>query len=169
MLATRRAISRLITLVERGEESKSYQLEATALLKQLYPHTGRSHIIGITGSPGAGKSTLVNALAKQFRLQNRKVAIVAVDPSSPFTGGALLGDRVRMNDLYGDKGVFIRSMASRGKLGGLARTTPAVAQVLDAGGFDVILIETVGAGQAEVEIGKRCAHNACGRGTWHGR
>ena len=148
----RRAVARLITTVERGEESEAYQQQAIAALQQLYPHTGNAHIIGITGSPGAGKSTLVNALAKQFRTQNHKVAIIAIDPSSPFTGGALLGDRIRMSDLYGDKGIFIRSMASRGKLGGLARTTPAVAQVLDASGYGIILIETVGAGQAEVEI-----------------
>ena len=142
----RRAIARLVTRVERGGDS------AESIIRDLYPHTGNAHIIGITGPPGAGKSTLVNELAKEFRKSNRTVAIVAVDPSSPFTGGAILGDRVRMNDLYGDKGVFIRSMASRGNLGGLATATAGVMKVFDAGKFDVVLIETVGAGQAEVEI-----------------
>ena len=150
----RRAVARLVTLVERGGDRPMGDSAAVQIAQALYPHTGKAHIIGITGAPGAGKSTLVNALAKTFRSRNKTVAIIAVDPSSPFTGGALLGDRVRMNDLYGDKGIFIRSMASRGKLGGLARSTSAVAQVFDAAGYDIILIETVGAGQAEVDIAK---------------
>lgn len=141
-----RAIARLISQVERGEPDAQVEIAA------LYPHTGRAHIIGVTGAPGTGKSSLVNELAKEFRGRNLTVAIVAVDPSSPFTGGALLGDRVRMRDLSGDKGIFIRSMASRGSLGGLARATFGVLKVLDAAAFDIILVETVGAGQAEVDI-----------------
>lgn len=141
-----RAIARLITRVENDVSA------AETAVKFLYPHTGRAHIIGITGPPGSGKSTLVTALAKWLRRQEWRVAVVAVDPSSPFTGGALLGDRVRMQELAADKGVFIRSMASRGALGGLAKATWAVIQVLDAAGFDKILVETVGAGQAEVDI-----------------
>lgn len=142
----RRALARLITQVENGEAA------AQSAVAALYPHTGRAHVIGITGPPGSGKSTLVNEVAKELRRRDLTVGIVAVDPSSPFTGGALLGDRVRMRDLAGDSGIFIRSMASRGNLGGLARTTADVVKVLDAAGFDIILIETVGAGQAEIEI-----------------
>jgi LAO/AO transport system kinase len=127
-------------------------------LDQLYPFAGKAHRIGVTGSPGTGKSSLVNKIALAFRSDRagrpKKVAIVAVDPSSPFTGGAVLGDRVRMRELSGDPGVFIRSMASRGALGGLARATAGVVQVFDAVGFDVILIETVGAGQAEIDIAR---------------
>ncbi len=147
----RLALSRLLTRVENDSE------EGRAALNELFPHTGKAHLIGVTGAPGTGKSTLVNQLALHYRKAEKRVAIVAVDPSSPFTGGAVLGDRVRMRDLYGDKGVFIRSMASRGSLGGLAQTTAAVVQVFDAAGFDVILIETVGAGQAEVDVA-RLAH-----------
>jgi len=152
----RLALARLITLLENEDPA------GRAALDRLFAHTGRAHIIGVTGSPGAGKSSLVNQLARSFRhpaaeVQPLTVAIIAVDPTSPFTGGALLGDRVRMRDLAGDAGVFIRSMASRGALGGLARATAAAAQALDAAGFDVILIETVGAGQAEVDIA-RLAH-----------
>ncbi|MCP4361600.1 MAG: methylmalonyl Co-A mutase-associated GTPase MeaB, partial [Chloroflexi bacterium] len=146
-----RAVARLITQIENDE-----RLAATAVT-QLYSHTGKAHIIGITGPPGSGKSTLVNECAKTFRQQEKRVGIIAVDPSSPFTGGALLGDRVRMRDLAGDKGIFIRSMASRGSLGGLARATAATIKVLDAASFEVILVETVGAGQAEVDIA-RTAH-----------
>ena len=148
----RLALTRLLTQVENDTP------EGRAALTELFPHTGKAHLIGVTGAPGTGKSSLVNQLALHFRKQEeRRVAIVAVDPSSPFTGGAVLGDRVRMRDLAGDPGVFIRSMASRGSLGGLAQATAGLVQVFDAAGFDIILIETVGAGQAEVEIA-RLAH-----------
>ncbi len=142
----RRAIARAITQVERGGQA------ARGVLAQLYPRTGRAEIIGVTGAPGTGKSTLVNRMTMAYRQRNRTVGIVAVDPTSPFSGGAILGDRVRMQSLSGDPGVFIRSMATRGSLGGLAWTTRDVVSVLDAAGFDVIIIETVGAGQSEVEI-----------------
>lgn len=146
----RRALARLITLVENNP-SAPHTAEALAA---IYPHTGRAHLIGVTGAPGTGKSSLVNQMALALRAQGRTVGIVAVDPSSPFTGGAILGDRIRMRDLAGDGGVFIRSMASRGNLGGLARATADVIRLLDAAGFAVILIETVGAGQAEVDIAR---------------
>lgn len=143
----RLALTRLLTQVENDTS------EGRTALTELFPHTGKAHLIGVTGAPGTGKSSLVNQLALHFRKQKeRRVAVVAVDPSSPFTGGAVLGDRVRMRDLAGDPGVFIRSMASRGSLGGLSQTTAGLVQVFDAAGFDIILIETVGAGQAEVEI-----------------
>ncbi len=141
-----RAVARAITLVERDAEG------ARDVVQRLYPHTGGAHVVGITGAPGTGKSTLVNELAKALRQREKLVGIIAVDPSSPFSGGALLGDRIRMRDLAGDEGIFIRSMASRGSLGGLAAATAAAIKVLDAAGFDVVLVETVGAGQAEVEI-----------------
>ena len=152
----RLALARLLTQVE------NHTAEGRQALNELFPHTGSAHLIGVTGSRGTGKSSLVNQLARQFRQpgdsrQPVRVAIVAVDPTSPFSGGAILGDRVRMRDLSGDPGVFIRSMASRGSLGGLASATAGVVQVFDAAGFDVILIETVGAGQAEVDIA-RLAH-----------
>jgi LAO/AO transport system kinase len=132
--------------------------EGRAALIELFPHTGKAHLIGVTGAPGTGKSSLVNQLALYYRkTEDKRVAIVAVDPSSPFTGGAVLGDRVRMRDLSGDSGVFIRSMASRGSLGGLAQYTGNMVQVFDAAGFDVIIIETVGAGQSEVDVA-RLAH-----------
>jgi len=146
LAGNRRALARVISLVEDGETG------ARALLAALYPHTGRAHVIGITGAPGTGKSTLVNALARSYRQQSRTVGIIAVDPTSPFSGGALLGDRVRMRDLAGDPGIFIRSMATRGNLGGLAHATADVISVLDAAGFERILVETVGVGQAEVDI-----------------
>jgi LAO/AO transport system kinase len=144
----RLSVSRLLTEVENDTQA------GQAALNDLFPHTGKAHLIGVTGAPGTGKSSLVNQLALHYRKQSAKVAIVAVDPSSPFTGGAVLGDRVRMRELSGDSGVFIRSMATRGSLGGLAAATAGLTQVLDAAGFDVILIETVGAGQSEVEIAK---------------
>lgn len=147
----RLALARLLSRVENDTPEGRLALDA------LFPHTGRAHLIGVTGAPGTGKSSLVNQIALHLRKQGKRVAIVAVDPSSPFTGGAVLGDRVRMRDLAGDPGVFIRSMASRGSLGGLAATTAAVTQVFDAAGFDVILIETVGAGQSEIDIA-RLAH-----------
>ena len=142
----RRALARTITLIENGGAA------AQDLLTRLYPYTGQAAVIGFTGSPGTGKSTLVNASAKEYRHQGESVSIVAVGPTSPFTGGALLGDRVRMRDLSGDPGIFIRSMATRGSLGGLARATADVILALDAAGFDRVLVETVGVGQAEVEI-----------------
>jgi LAO/AO transport system kinase len=149
----RLALARLLTQVENDTPVGRSAQDA------LFPHTGQAHLVGITGAPGTGKSSLVNQVARLFRRPPPavnaapcKVAIVAVDPSSPFTGGALLGDRVRMRDLAGDPGIFIRSMAARGALGGLARATAAVVQVFDAAGYEVILIETVGAGQNEVDI-----------------
>ena len=142
----RRALARTISLIELAGP------EAQKALAELYPHTGQAHVVGVTGAPGTGKSTLVNALAKSYRCRDVTVGIVAVDPSSPFSGGALLGDRIRMRDLAGDAGVFIRSMATRGSLGGLARATADVILVLDAAGFQRIVVETVGVGQAEVEI-----------------
>jgi len=156
VLAGRRyALSRVLTWIENDTA------EGQEALRALFPHTGRAHLIGVTGAPGTGKSSLVNRMAYYYRHppegEPRRVAVVAVDPSSPFTGGAILGDRIRMRDLAGDSGVFIRSMASRGALGGLARTTAGVVQALDAAGFDLIFIETVGAGQAEVDIA-RLAH-----------
>jgi LAO/AO transport system kinase len=125
---------------------------ATELLKQLYPHTGRARIIGVTGNPGCGKSTLVDALVATIRRRGERVGVVAVDPSSPYSGGAILGDRIRMQRHALDDGVFIRSLASRGHLGGISRSTNDVVTVLDAMGYDVVLIETVGVGQAEVDI-----------------
>ncbi len=144
----RRAIARLITIIEND------RAEAQEALAALYPHTGRAHIVGVTGAPGTGKSTLVNELAKAYRKRGRTVGIIAVDPTSPFSGGALLGDRIRMRDLSGDQGIFIRSMATRGCLGGLARATADVIKILDAAGYQTIFVETVGAGQAEVDIAK---------------
>jgi LAO/AO transport system kinase len=145
------AVARLISVVERGGQ------EAWAALSQLYPHTGRAQLVGITGAPGSGKSTLVAEMAKAYRRRDRSVGIIAVDPTSPYSGGALLGDRIRMQQLATDSQVFIRSMATRGSLGGLALATADAAHVLDAAGFSVVLIETVGAGQSEVDIA-RVAH-----------
>lgn len=147
----RLAITRALSQIENNTS------EGIQILEEIFPHTGRAHLIGITGAPGTGKSTLVNQLALKLRQppqgQNPpSIAIIAVDPTSPFSGGALLGDRVRMQDLFGDPGIFVRSMASRGSLGGLSAATAGLVQVFDAAGFEIILIETVGAGQAEVEI-----------------
>ncbi|MBV7331706.1 methylmalonyl Co-A mutase-associated GTPase MeaB [Chloroflexi bacterium TSY] len=139
-------IARAITHVENEQDG------ATQLLSTLYPHTGKAHIIGVTGAPGTGKSTLVTMLAKQYRELGLTVAILAIDPSSPFTGGALLGDRVRMRTLSGDQGIFIRSMATRGSLGGLSKTSSDVVTILDAAGFERIIVETVGVGQAEIDV-----------------
>ena len=125
---------------------------ATDALKRLYPHTGRASILGITGNPGSGKSTLTNQLVRHYRAEGKKVGVVAVDPSSPFSGGAILGDRIRMVDHFTDPGVFIRSLATRGNLGGLSRSTHDVVQVLDAMGYDTIIVETVGVGQDEIDI-----------------
>ncbi|MGC8493890.1 MAG: methylmalonyl Co-A mutase-associated GTPase MeaB [Syntrophobacteraceae bacterium] len=141
-----RAAARVISWLE-DEDERAYEC-----MRMLYPHTGRAYVIGITGSPGAGKSTLTNALTRVIRKNGLKVGIVAVDPSSPFTGGALLGDRVRMSELAEDPDVYIRSMATRGFLGGMAKAAGEVVKVLDALGKDVILIETVGVGQDEVDI-----------------
>jgi LAO/AO transport system kinase len=141
-----RAISRAVSAIENREP------EAEEILRQIFPATGRAYRIGITGAPGTGKSTLVDRLAGHYRAENKTVGIIAVDPSSPFTGGAILGDRVRMQGHATDSGIFIRSMATRGYLGGLAQTTGDVALLLDAAGKDMILVETVGVGQAEIEI-----------------
>jgi LAO/AO transport system kinase len=142
----RRTIARAISFVENASAS------AEQFLSDIFKHTGKAYRIGITGPPGAGKSTITNKLAKYYRSQNLKVGIIAVDPTSPFTGGALLGDRVRMNDVEMDDGVFIRSMASRGSLGGLSKKTREAADVLDAAGFDILLFETVGVGQSELDV-----------------
>jgi LAO/AO transport system kinase len=141
-----RALARAISTVENHSPGWSN------LLKALFPHTGKARIVGLTGAPGAGKSTLVDQLAKFYRKENRTVGIIAVDPTSPYTGGAILGDRIRMQEHFSDPGIYIRSMATRGSLGGLARTTSDVASVLDASGRNVVLIETVGVGQDEVDI-----------------
>ncbi|KAF0151443.1 MAG: LAO/AO transport system kinase [Ignavibacteria bacterium] len=142
----KKSVSRAITLVESGDE------KATNLLKELHKRTGNAYRIGITGPPGAGKSTLTNQLTKYYRKQNKTVGIIAIDPTSPFTGGALLGDRVRMSEIGTDPGVFIRSMATRGNLGGLSKKTIDAADVLDAAGYEYIIFETVGVGQSELDI-----------------
>src|SRR6202522_2036649 len=141
-----RAISRAVSAIENRER------DAEEILRQLFPHTGRAYRVGITGAPGTGKSTLVDRLASYYRAENKTVGIIAVDPSSPFTGGSILGDRIRMQGHAGDSGVFIRSMATRGFLGGLSQATRDTALLLDAAGKQVILIETVGVGQGEIEI-----------------
>lgn len=146
----RRALARMITLLENRAP------EAEVCLRALYPHGGQSYTIGITGPPGAGKSTLTDKLVKLARRSGEKVAVIAVDPSSPFSGGAILGDRVRMGDLSTDTGVFIRSMGSRGHLGGISEATATAASVLDAAGYGTIFIETVGVGQSEIDIAGNC-------------
>ena len=133
-----RAVGRLITLVE------AVSSDTKDIMKSVYPMTGRAHVIGITGSPGAGKSSFVNRLIARFRSEGKKVGVIAIDPSSPFTGGAILGDRLRMQDHAVEEGVFIRSMGSRGNLGGVSRSTHEGALILDACGYDVVIIETVG-------------------------
>ncbi|MBI5877603.1 MAG: methylmalonyl Co-A mutase-associated GTPase MeaB [Chloroflexi bacterium] len=144
----RRALARLITHVENRHAGVDEALTA------LYPRTGRAHIVGVTGAPGTGKSTLVAALAREERRRGRSVGIVSVDPTSPYTGGALLGDRIRMQDLTADRGVYMRSLASRGSVGGLSESAADVVRVIDAFGRDIIFVETVGAGQAEVDIAR---------------
>ena len=146
-----RAIARLLTRAESAVD------EARPTLDTMFAHAGRAHVVGITGVPGSGKSTLVAKLAAAVRRSGRTIAIVAVDPSSPFSGGAILGDRIRMSELGGDPGVFVRSMATRGALGGLASGTLEAVDVLDAAGFDMVVIETVGVGQDEVDVA-RAAH-----------
>ncbi len=141
-----RALARAISAIEDNTP------DAVPLLKALFPHSGKARIIGLTGAPGAGKSTLVDVLAREYRKSDKTLGIIAVDPTSPYTGGAILGDRIRMQAHHADTGIYIRSMATRGFLGGLARTTADVATVLDASGKDLILIETVGVGQDEIDI-----------------
>jgi GTPase len=141
-----RAVARAISAIEDGTA------ESQQLLQALFPHSGRAHVIGVTGSPGAGKSTLVDHLAREYRNQQKTVGIVAVDPTSPYTGGAILGDRIRMQAHHADTGIYIRSMATRGFLGGLARTTADVTTALDASGKDIVIVETVGVGQDEIDI-----------------
>ncbi|HEX5735213.1 MAG TPA: methylmalonyl Co-A mutase-associated GTPase MeaB [Blastocatellia bacterium] len=144
----KRAIARAISTVEDG------RAEATEILKEVFPHTGRALVVGITGAPGAGKSTLVDRLASLYRSRDERVGIIAVDPSSPFTGGAILGDRIRMQSMATDPGIFIRSMAARGHLGGLGRATVDAVAILDAAGYNKIIVETVGVGQDEIDIVK---------------
>lgn len=145
---SRLALARSITAVENGYDN------AIQIMKDIYPHTGKARILGVTGAPGAGKSTLTDKIVKHYRKAGKRVGIVAVDPTSPFSGGAILGDRIRMNDLTCDEGVFIRSMGTRGSLGGLSKKTADAVKLMDAFGMDLIIIETVGVGQSEVDIVK---------------
>ena len=142
----RRSIARAITIIENNTA------EAPKLIAQIYPHTGKAHIIGLTGPGGSGKSTLIEKIVRKYRQRGKTVGVVAVDPTSPFTGGAFLGDRIRMQELSTDEGVFIRSMATRNYLGGIAKATKDAVKILDAAGKDIVIVETVGAGQSEVEI-----------------
>jgi LAO/AO transport system kinase len=146
LAGNRRSIAKAITMIENNPD------QAQELTAQIYPHTGKAHIIGLTGAGGAGKSTLIEKLVREYRRKGKTVGIIAVDPTSPFTGGAFLGDRIRMQELSTDEGVFIRSMATRNYAGGLARATKDAVKVLDAAGKDIVIVETVGAGQSEVEI-----------------
>jgi len=146
LTGNRRSIAKAITIIENSPD------EAQELIAQIYPHTGKAHIVGLTGSGGAGKSTLIEKIVREYRRKGKTVGIVAVDPTSPFTGGAFLGDRIRMQELSTDEGVFIRSMATRNYAGGLAKATKDAVKVLDAAGKDIVIVETVGAGQSEVEI-----------------
>lgn len=148
LAGSRLALSRAITAVENEYEN------AVQIMRDLYPHTGNAYVIGITGPPGAGKSTLTDKLAREYRRRGKTVGIIAIDPTSPFSGGAILGDRIRMNELTMDEGVFIRSMGTRGSLGGLSHKTGEVVKIMDAAGKDIVIVETVGVGQSEVDIAK---------------
>lgn len=145
---SRLALAKAITAVENEHDN------AQAIMTEIYPHTGNAYVVGITGAPGAGKSTLTDKIAKVYRKRGKTVGIVAVDPTSPYSGGAILGDRIRMMDLMGDEGIFIRSMATRGSLGGLSQKAGDAVKLMDAYGFDVVIVETVGVGQSEVDIVK---------------
>lgn len=144
----RRSIAKAITIIENNKP------EAQELIAQIFPHTGKAHVVGLTGAGGAGKSTLIEKVVREYRRRGKTVGVIAVDPTSPFTGGAFLGDRIRMQELSTDEGVFIRSMATRNHAGGIARATKDAAKILDAAGKDIVIVETAGAGQSEVEIVK---------------
>ena len=146
LVGNRRSIARAITIIENNTA------ETQKLIASIYPHTGKAHIIGITGPGGSGKSTLIEKIIRKYRQRGKTVGVIAVDPTSPFTGGAFLGDRIRMQELSTDQGVFIRSMATRNYMGGIAKATKDAVKVLDAAGKDIVIVETVGAGQSEVEI-----------------